>query len=186
MKNFILMVILGFVIISSGCNKINREKFEQVISSGKAIDAGIAVGINYIGYGPLLQKYAADVSVLTTKKLNENEKTLFELLQKLLIIYTDANQVWNNKFDFSTSTSDYKCPTGMISIENDAELIVISEKYKLDVVTRKKTWKSYRTLNEYESASEYRMIYADDAIQRIWIEAKSAWSKINEILLENS
>ena len=62
-----LTIFLAFVL--SSCSKIDKDKFSNLYHTANDIEGAIKVGINYIDYSRLLQKYSSEKDLINQSNL---------------------------------------------------------------------------------------------------------------------
>lgn len=75
---------------------ICTEKYEDILKSGKALKAGLSVGVNYPQFGDLVRKFATDYEMLPEPR-GAKEARLKELFEEALTIYKDSLVLWGRE-----------------------------------------------------------------------------------------
>lgn len=100
-KNALAAIIQPFI-----KDRINKEDFEKLHRSAKAIEGVVAVGVNLPKFQELLQNMATEIAIVTDKAMNEKEKELLLIYAKALEIYKDSEAIWSEKIEHA-SKYDY-------------------------------------------------------------------------------
>jgi hypothetical protein len=155
-----LVVILP-VLLFAGCGSgIDQKKFENVNRAAKSVDAATGIGINHQDFTNLLQKFAAEISILRDQIKSEKEKTVFDAYAKVLEAYQDSNTVWINEIE------DGDHPVRIIS-----ELAPIVERYNLPTKTYEGVMGGY----------EQGLVSPGQSIRIIWKEAANRLDQANRL-----
>ncbi len=75
---------------------IRTGKYEDILKSGKALKAGLSVGVNYSEFGDLVRKFATEYEMLPEPR-GAKEVRLKELFGEALAIYKDSLVLWGHK-----------------------------------------------------------------------------------------
>lgn len=96
MKRLIAVFLCTMFVV--GCQeKIDQKKFENLHRAAKTIQGSISVGVTYIQFNELLQKFATEISMAQDITKSELEKKMLLEYGKLLKIYRDSREVWKLK-----------------------------------------------------------------------------------------
>ena len=154
MKKIIPLLILAVGVV--GCSGIDKNKFNDLNRSAKAIEGAVAVGVDLSKFGELLQNFSTEIAITRDKVKNEKETRLLALYGAALEAYRDSAALWAAEVagdeaqrmanmiavppDLASSLSRYGIPglnipdaNGMVVVENDAiQLLWALAKEKLN------------------------------------------------------
>jgi len=86
---------------------VDKTKFANAWAAYKGLEAATSVGVTYVQFGPLLQKFAAEVMLVPKANLSDREAAHLRTLSTMVQAYTDSASLWSLKFDDSTHNDDY-------------------------------------------------------------------------------
>jgi hypothetical protein len=77
---------------NTASDDIRTEKYEDILKSGKALRAGLSVGVNYSEFGDLVRKFATEYETLPKPRGTKEARLarLNELFEEALTIYKDS------------------------------------------------------------------------------------------------
>ena len=86
---------------------VDKTKFANAWAAYKGVEAATSVGVSYMQFGPLLQKFATEVMLVPKASLSAREATDLKTLTAMVQAYVDSASLWSLKFDGSTHNDDY-------------------------------------------------------------------------------
>ena len=99
--NELILVVL-LVTCLAGCGEgraIHEERVAKLQSTYEAfvrVDAAIGVGVNYLGYGPLVRDAAAAIAIYESE--DDEAREVEDMLKQVLEMYALAGAAWGTKF----------------------------------------------------------------------------------------
>ena len=154
MKKIISLLVLA--VLFSGCSGIDKNKFNDLNRSAKAIEGAVAVGVDHPKFADLLQNFSTEIAIVRDKVKSEKEAQLLAAYAGALDAYRDSAALWALELagdeadraanviqvpqDLVSSLSKYAIPglnvpdaNGLIVIENDSiQLLWALAKEKLN------------------------------------------------------
>lgn len=97
-KRLAIEIICLFLLLS--CSGMDKTKFDGVYRSAKAIQGSTSVGVNYIGFGKLLQDFATELSIAEDKATSEKEKELIKSFEEVLRLCQFSYKSWKQKMEY--------------------------------------------------------------------------------------
>ena len=180
-KYFFLLFLL---LIFDSCSKIDKDKFSNLYHTANNIEGAIKVGINYMDFSRLLQKYSSEKELIDTTKLNDEEKKLYYSFDELFTIYSHSHIIWN--LDTENTFENYpNFPRKFIRYakytlyENEKVLKSLVTIYNLEI--EKVELKLYE---DYDIKRKIDAVNRDKAISKIWLSSSQIFSKIKQTYSE--
>ena len=136
---------------------VDKTKFANAWAAYKGIEAATSVGVRYVEFGPLLQKFATEVMLVPASNLSAREAADLQTLKTMVQAYTDSASLWALKFNDSTHDENYVWivrPSGEETFERALE---VASLYSLPVV---------------KNVNGAKLLPAD-SVQRVWAWASS-------------
>jgi hypothetical protein len=73
---------------------VNQKRFASVYHAAREIQSSVSVGLSYIDYRALLQKYATEVNIAQDAPQNDVEKAMVTYYARALKGYESAGELW--------------------------------------------------------------------------------------------
>ena len=148
--------------------RIDKNIFENLYRSAKAVEGAISVGVNYQKFGELLQNFATEISIMSDRVKTPNEQEVLKYYYDTLVIYEDSFKIWGWRFYMAQYPDSYG---GLPSDEIVCNEGSMAEKYNLP--TQSHPFYSGGKKYAYKTISE-------DSIQLLWTLACKEAKKANE------
>jgi len=119
------LIAFALIFLSTGCSKIDKNKFRELRKSARAIDK--AVKDTLLPYGQfeqLFQKMTDEISKTRVLASTEEEKALLGSYEELFMTYQEGSMLWQYKIE--SFQYDW-IPKGKIYV--DEKLRPVVEKY---------------------------------------------------------
>jgi len=170
-RKHILIVGIWLLLVCVACSQIDekrfdRNRFDKVNSTVKALQHSISSGEDYPQLGALIQQLSSEIEALNVSVTSRKERDLVQEYSELLKMYQDGFLLWKYRAEFSSHNF---LPKGRIYVGQDVEPIVV--KYRLRTET-----------HVFEPTQQIWKSIAEDSIRIIWNNADAQVKIINTIL----
>jgi hypothetical protein len=164
----LMLVIAVGLLIFAGCgNGVNKAKFSAAWNSLAILHASASVGVSYADFGPLLQSYVAQLSLIDQTKLSTQEKPVFQTLLDVGQIYNDSYLLWVQEVQSSAGGSLVEITKGGVDRFDGASALV--SKYALET-------------SSLSQGTTYTFVAFNDSLQKIWQSAGAKISALTPVL----
>jgi hypothetical protein len=157
------------ILITISCSpKTDQDKFNNLNYAAKSVQGAITVGVNYVEYGALLQKYSTELLLLKNNNLIGYELDSYNLYKEALEIFIDARKIWEVKIE----SPKYN----WIPKNNIFPLVGLTDiinKYGLKIDEIK------------DSSGKKWSTISSDSIQILWSKAELKISQAEKLILKN-
>lgn len=176
--------LISILVLLLSCSKIDKDKFANLYQTTNDIEGAIKVGINYIDYSRLLQKVSSEKGLIDTTRLNDDEKKLYRLFDKLFIVYSHSHIIWNldteNTFEYLPNfPREYIYYVKYPTYENAKILESLVQLYDLEIEEA-----SFRDSVFPDVIAKRDAVNRNRAINKIWLKSSQIFSEIKKIYNE--
>jgi hypothetical protein len=94
------LIALSLIFLSTGCSKIDKNKFRELRKSARAVDKALEdTLLPYGQFEELLQKMTDEMTKTRALVSTEEEKALLSSYEKLLLTYQEGDLLWEYKIE---------------------------------------------------------------------------------------